>query len=258
MTQLSISVDVIGHGQPLVFLHGWGWNSEIWQPLIPQLVKNYQVFLIDLPGFGKSPLLTNDYTFEALVPEILAKTPPNAAWVGWSLGGLFSLWIAIHFPERVSHLITIASSPRFVRDTNWPGVELATLEKFSNLLMVDYKKTLRDFLELQLRGSPQKEELFSLLEKKIFISNETSLKALLGGLILLRETDLREELKGLHCPSLHIFGQLDTIVPMRIANLLNPMLPNANFEIVNRTGHMPFLSHQEHFITLLNQFLHQR
>lgn len=250
-----IHIDISGAGMPLVMLHGWGWNSRIWTPLLPQLEKKYQVFLIDIPGFGNSPLLNKYFTLQNIVPELLAVTPPSAAWLGWSMGGLFALWAASHFPERVSHLITVASSPRFVSDDHWPGVATTTLDKFSDLLKNDAKKTLTDFLELQLRGSPKRHELFSQLQNTLFLNQEKPSAGLLPGLHLLRDTDLREEMTNIVCPSLHIYGQLDTIVPRQIANLLPSLLPESRNEIITHTGHMPFLSHSAEFLALLDQFL---
>lgn len=253
MTRLHI--DIIGQGPALIMIHGWGWHSGIWQPLLSQLMQKYQLFLVDLPGFGKSPLLTTDYTFEKIIPEILSQVPDRAAWLGWSLGGLFATWTAIHFPHRVSHLINIASSPRFVRDADWPGIDVVTLEKFSLLLTENYKKTLLDFLELQLRGSKNRAALFLELQKILFPSEKYSLPALLGGLQLLRCTDLRADLQKVVCPSLSVFGALDTIVPTRVASLLPDLLPQVKCEVILHSGHMPFLTRASEFVGVLDDFI---
>lgn len=251
----TLHIKTIGNGQPLIFLHGWGWHSAIWQPLIPLLAADFQLWLIDLPGFGKSPVLTNDYTIENIATQLLANVPEKSAWLGWSLGGVIASFIAVHYPNQISHLITVASSPKFVRDTNWPGVDKETLEKFSELLITSHKKTLSDFLELQLRGSPKKEELFLQLQHTFFRENLTELPALFGGLALLQNTDLRNQLISIQCPQLHIFGGLDTLVPTTVAALVPDFAPQARCEIIKRTGHMPFLTHPEIFIDLVNQFL---
>jgi pimeloyl-[acyl-carrier protein] methyl ester esterase len=248
-TQLNIQV--IGKGNPLIMLHGWGWNSSIWTPLITHLVDNFQLFLIDVPGFGKSPLLTDDYKIADVVESLLAVTPDNAAWLGWSLGGMIAWYIAIHHPERVSKLVTVAASPKFVRADNWPGVSLATLHNFSALLVENHQKTLLEFLELQLRGAPKNIQLFSELEKQISQTNSLSIPALLGGLRLLQELDLRADIATLFCPSLHLFGSNDTLVPQSIVKLLQV----DRCKILNRSGHMPFFSQPDEFLKHLRDFL---
>ncbi len=253
-TNPKLYIEIIGQGPPIILLHGWGWNSQIWEPLVPKLQQKYQLFLVDFPGFGKSPLLTDNYSFDNIIPLLLHSTPPEATWLGWSMGGLFALWVAIYYPSRVTNLITISSSPRFTSAPNWPGIPLSTLEKFSQLLISEHEKTLLDFLELQLRGSPNQTELITEL-KTIALNPKPSQPALIGGLELLRTTDLRENARKLHCPSLHIFGQYDTIVPANLVKIFPEIIPHGQLEVIPRTGHMAFLTHPEKFLCLLNQFI---
>ncbi len=245
----------VGKGHPLIMLHGWGWHSDVWQPLIPALEENFQLFLIDLPGFGKSPMLTSHYTLEAITSKIFDIIPTHAAWLGWSLGGMLAWWVAIHYPEKVDYLVTVASTPKFVSDINWPGVAMPTLEKFSETLIENPQKTLQDFLTLQLRGSPKNHELFSELKNILLSTQQPTVSALQGGLELLRNTDLRKDIHQVTAPSLHIFGSHDTLVPPSIINILQPLLPNSRFEMIKRAGHMPFLSQPEVFLELLCQFI---
>jgi pimeloyl-[acyl-carrier protein] methyl ester esterase len=247
----NIYIEVIGTGKPLVLLHGWGWHSGIWKPLIPQLAEHYQLFLIDLPGCGKSPLTITDYSFESIANLIFSVVPESANWLGWSLGGMLAWWVAIHYPDKIKRLITVASSPRFVQDHDWPGVAIPTLEKFSATLETHYEKTLEDFLELQLRGSSNASELFAALRETLVPATEPNLVALNGGLKLLRETDFRAQIKNVRCPSLHIFGNLDTLVPAKIATLIQPDLSYGVSRIIKPSGHIPFLSQREAFLKLL-------
>ena len=244
----QLHLEILGSGPPLVLLHGWGWHSGVWKPLIPELTKHFQLFMIDLPGSGKSPDLTSNYKIEEIAEKLLEITPKKAIWLGWSLGGMIAWWIAIHYPEKITRLITVCSSPHFVQSENWPGVAPATLDKFSERITQDYEQTLSDFLELQLRGSNASEELFLELKKILFATNKPSMKALLGGLELLRTLDLRAELQQQTTPSLHIFGSHDTLVPVRAAKLLQP---THQVEIITRAGHMPFLTQKNKFLELI-------
>lgn len=250
-----IHVNIVGKGPPIILLHGWGWSGDIWQGIIPDLADNYQLFLVDLPGFGKSALFSDDYEFGTIIPALLKQLPTDAIWIGWSMGGLFAYWVAIHHPESVSRLITVASSPCFIQLNNWPGIPIQTLEKFANLLARNHQQTLQDFLELQLRGSANQEILFSSLKQQLLNINPPSTLGLMAGLKLLHDTDLRKSLHQISCSSLHVFGQRDTIVPVSVAQKLKKLLSNSHIEMIQRTGHMPFLTHQEDFITLIKNFI---
>lgn len=245
----SLNIETSGKGPPLILLHGWGWHSAIFRPLVSELAEKYQLFLIDLPGFGKSPLITSHYTLAQITECILSQIPQDAVWMGWSLGGLIAMYAAIYHPHRVTQLITISSSPKFISENDWPGMTREALKTFSAALQKDPAKTLREFLQLQLRGSPRASVLYLQLEKELRVSHPA---ALMGGLQLLTETDLRLEMKHIRCPNLHIFGQMDTIVPVKIAECVSRLNKNSRYAVIKRTGHLPFLTHTDEFLRLLS------
>jgi pimeloyl-ACP methyl ester carboxylesterase len=45
-----------GRGEPLVLIHGIGSRRQVWAPVLPDLVEHREVFAVDLPGFGASPV----------------------------------------------------------------------------------------------------------------------------------------------------------------------------------------------------------
>ena len=57
------SVERFGQGPDLVLLHGWGMNGAVWHGIAQELAAHYRLHLVDLPGFGNSPLQAGtDYT----------------------------------------------------------------------------------------------------------------------------------------------------------------------------------------------------
>lgn len=240
-------LNVVGKGQPLVLLHGWGWHSGIWNSLIPHLADKFQLFIPDLPGFGKSNDFTNHYHYEEIATTLFKVVPENAIWLGWSLGGMIAWWIAVNYPHKVSQLITVASSPKFIQDELWPGTPHTVLNQFSHQLTHQYEKTLDDFLLLQLRGSSNNHALISELKTQVAPIQHS---ALMGGLKLLSETDLRADLSKIDIPSLHIFGGMDALVPASVISSLQPMV-SGHCALIKRAGHIPFLSHPEEFLEVL-------
>ncbi len=108
MSQQSLHIETIGQGRPIVLLHGWGVNSAVFTPLHHTL-KDHQLLLVDLPGFGDSPAIEGG--LDAWVDHLMAQLPERAIWAGWSLGGLVATRAAQRYPERINALLTIASSP---------------------------------------------------------------------------------------------------------------------------------------------------
>jgi pimeloyl-ACP methyl ester carboxylesterase len=97
MTEMAFTRS--GAGEPLVLLHGLGSSRRAWDPVVPALAAHFDVFAVDLPGFGQS---------ESLPPQLEPQPAALAAaiddlfgdlgvesphLVGNSLGG----WVALNF-----------------------------------------------------------------------------------------------------------------------------------------------------------------
>ncbi len=144
-------IEKIGNGnQQLVLLHGWGWHSAIWQPILHHFAQAFTVHLIDLPGFGKNALQPFSYTLENTLELLLDLTPRKRSMARLVMGGMLAWQIAIRYPERVSHLITFASSPKFLTTDNWPGVPPETMNQFTAALTHDLQRTLNRFFCLAI------------------------------------------------------------------------------------------------------------
>lgn len=253
MTKPEIFFETLGSGPEIILLHGWGFHSVIWHPILPELAKNFRVTLIDLPGFGRS-MEAAEYSVEMIAEQLLAVAPPKAIWVGWSLGGLIATKIASMYPERVTKLISVASSPRFLKEKNWPGIDLSVLEKFGNELVANYQATLTRFLLLQFYGTDPNRELIRWLNQNLFTHGKPSLSTLNSGLQLLAKLDLRDDLKKLQCPLLYIFGKLDALVPHRVAETLKGSYPRIEVIIFSKASHAPFLTHEHEFLEAVRRF----
>jgi len=100
----KIGYTVMGTGQPLVLIHGFGASIGHWRKNIPVLAAaGYQVFAIDLLGFGSSDKPPLNYTmelWEELVKDFwTAHIQQRAVFVGNSIGGLLSLMVVANHPE---------------------------------------------------------------------------------------------------------------------------------------------------------------
>ncbi|NEO26479.1 MAG: alpha/beta fold hydrolase [Kamptonema sp. SIO4C4] len=101
----NIRYTVQGTGQPLVLIHGFGASIGHWRKNIPVLAAaGYQVFALDLLGFGDSAKPPLDYTVELWQQQLQdfwqEKIQTPAVWVGNSIGGLLALTLLAHSPEQ--------------------------------------------------------------------------------------------------------------------------------------------------------------
>lgn len=242
-----------GQGPNLVLLHGWGIHSGIWQFVIPKLSKEFRITSIDLPGFGRSKAL-EDNSIENIITYILDVAPSKAHWIGWSLGGLLATRIASKYPDRVEKLICVASSPKFLKTNDWPGIDLTLLEQFANQLDKDYVGTLTRFLFLQFYGTKQDKEMMRWLQSNLFLYGKPTMCTLKAGLTILQTLDCREELKTLSCKVLYLLGRLDTLVPAQLTEALQDFPSHVETVLLPKASHAIFLTHEQEFLNQVRSF----
>lgn len=256
MSRLKPYIESFGEGKDIVLLHGWGLHSGIWQFLAQDLKDNYRVHLIDLPGFGRSPIPSADYNLELLTQQVLSVAPDKAIYVGWSLGGVVASQIAIDFPEKVEKLVCVGSSPKFVEAEDWPyAMKTKIMQGFCQFLEEDYEGTIIRFLAIQAMGSETQKEDIKYLKDSVFIHGMPASKALRGGLAMLDDIDQRQQLAKIIAPTLRIYGRLDALVPVSVAEKVQSLHPASRHSIFAKAGHAPFLTNRKAFHQELVTFI---
>jgi pimeloyl-[acyl-carrier protein] methyl ester esterase len=254
----KIHTETFGSGKPITLVHGWAMHSGIWRSFANALAKHCQVTLLDLPGHGFSENIS-PFTLESISQSLVdAVEEENSCWLGWSLGAACVLEIAHRYPGRVNKLVLLAGTPCFVKKSDWPGMSEQVLENFAASLQQDSQGTLLRFLALQIKGLDDQK---SALQKVIpFVSESPApnQQILQEGLAILKETDLRDEFAELKIPVTVILGQLDTLIPAAVGEKMQALLPGMDLKIINRAGHMPFLSHEDAVVKAVCDFMDQQ
>src|SRR5581483_1688146 len=184
---------------------------------------------VDLPGHGRSAWLPARSSLEeqaAQVHETIAGIAREYSLLGWSFGGQIALQLAAgqqaagsrRAPSAaaVERLVLIAATPRLVGGPDWPhGAPAERLTAQAAGLRTDYRRTVSDFLELQVRGSAGGAAALEQLRAALFAHGDRGegpfLAALARDLELLRDTDLRPLLPDITQPALVIAGQYDRV-----------------------------------------------
>jgi len=252
----TLHVETIGQGPALVMLHGWGLNLRVFDRLRRRLAGDYTVIGIDLPGHGRSTWEPALQHCDAQLELLRQALPPRASILGWSLGGQLALQLAARVDTEVQRLILLATTPRFVCSDDWPqAMASATLERFAQQLTQDYRRTVADFLELQVRGSAAADEVLQHLRASLLEHGEAQAPALGAGLEMLRQNDLRALASRCTLPTLIMAGQHDRITPPAAARALARLMPHAAYLELRRAGHALFLSHVEDVAREVRNFL---
>lgn len=257
MKEDDLYIEGTGNGPPLVLLHGWAMHGGIFSLLVERLRERYRLYVVDLPGHGRSRDSTVPLAPEACVEAIAARVP-RAPWCGWSLGGLVALHAAATRRGAVPALAMLCASPRFVRGDGWKyGMSPEIFRDFASGLRDDYRGTLDRFIALEAFGSDDARGELRTLRAEVFSRGDPAAHVLADGLDLLETADMRDVLPGLAVPSLWIAGRRDRLVDPRAMRAAADAAPAAEFTVVEHGGHAPFLTHAGEVAALLDGFLRE-
>jgi len=129
---LSLHYEEHGSGEPLVLLHGGIGAGEMFAPILPALAGGRRVITVDLQGHGGTADVDRPLRADLMADDIAALLDhlaiEQADVMGYSLGGLVSLRLAIQHPHRVRRLVLV--SVAFRRDGSHPEV-IAAMDQMS-------------------------------------------------------------------------------------------------------------------------------
>jgi pimeloyl-ACP methyl ester carboxylesterase len=105
-----IHYEVMGQGEPVLFLHGWMGSWRYWLPTMEAVAEHFRTYSFDFWGFGDSDKDTESHTIEDYVQQVLGFLDgmgiASCRLVGHSMGGMVTLKTAIEHPDRIVRVAT--------------------------------------------------------------------------------------------------------------------------------------------------------
>lgn len=254
-----------GQEEPLVLVHGLGGQWQNWLENIPRLALDRRVVAMDLPGFGLTPEPSDGERMtipryaqyvNALCDELCLD---KVELVGNSMGGYVAAEVAIQFPERVNRLVLVSaagiSSAETFRTPILTFGRVATaiaansavrhrqlaarpLTRHCSLLLVARHPRL-------LKADLAYEGFFKGAGKPGF---DAALRASLN-------YDFRDRLPEVKVPTLIVWGEKDSIIPVRDADEFERLIEDSRKLLMKDTGHIPMAERPETFNDVLVDFL---
>ncbi|GAA5317449.1 MAG: hypothetical protein AseanaTS_26540 [Candidatus Pelagadaptatus aseana] len=237
---------------PIVLLHGWGCDSQCWQPLLEGLRQHSDVVCIDY-----LEAVTAADSVDQSLAELLQQLPEKFSVLGWSLGGMLALRVAALAPERVVGVATLAANLRFVANEQWAdAMAPEVFQQFQQSFRSAPDKTLKRFAGLMAKGDSDERLLLKSLRNLSQSGLATASEpALALGLKLLGELDNRTVVEQLPVPGLHLFGQADALVPATVLSSYQALAgANQQVECLQGAGHAPHWSQTEAVLERLIRF----
>src|SRR5436190_1951386 len=251
----QISYEIMGEGPPVVLLHPFPANHELWLPATQQLVTRYRVILPDLRGHGDSGVGEGPATMAkhaADISRILDDARVGrAAFAGVSIGGyvLFEFWRRNR--ERVSALALIDT--KAAPDT--PEGRAGRLQSAADVLERGVEPFIESMLpkllgETTRRARPDLVE--AAQEMMLKMSPEDISLALKG---MADRPDSVPTLKTVNVPTLILVGDEDTLTTVADAELMKQNISGSRMKVIAKAGHYALWEQSEETGKVLRQFL---
>jgi pimeloyl-ACP methyl ester carboxylesterase len=110
----TLSHVVEGGGPPLLLIHGWGASIVVWRRLLPFLAPHFQVIMVELPGFGRSPAADASSSYYQICVEEIERLRRRLgidrwALLGYSIGARVGEFYTRQHAEHVSRAVFLSS-----------------------------------------------------------------------------------------------------------------------------------------------------
>ncbi len=256
MQNNRLKFDDNGFGLPVVLIHGFPLNRQMWRPQVTALVNaGCRVICPDLPGFGESAPLVGNASMSAYADAVIGMLDElgveRAVIGGMSMGGYVLLNLAERYPERL--LGTMFLVTRAAADDE-AGKEKRTM--LAREVASGNRMIVPDTFAQVLFAPDTPLEMPKMVSAARRWMETTPAEGVVGGLLAMRDRDdYLDRLSGLNVPALVVGAEKDLAVPLEHAQVMADLLPDAELRVVSAAGHMANLEQPEIFNRYLLEFL---
>ncbi|MGB2869353.1 MAG: alpha/beta fold hydrolase [Bacteroidota bacterium] len=245
----------VPQGLPVVFIHGFPFNHEMWEPQMKALPNTIRAITYDVRGHGQSDVGDGQYSIEFFVDDLVALLDhlviPKAVVCGLSMGGYVVLRAFERHPDRFRGLILCDT--RSEADPNEARVKRAASIK---AVKTDGVKAFAEgfvkavFAEETFRTNPAAIEM---IKKQIQENSPIGISGTL--LALAARTDTTDTLSRINVPTLILVGEHDKLTPPSASQMMKEKIKNSELHILKNAAHMSNIENGDEFNDHLTGFL---
>lgn len=254
-TNVPITYNEYGQGEPIVLLHAFPLNGRMWEPQARALEDSYRVVLPDYPGFGRSPYSPAQpdvrYYAEGILELLDRLGLERVVLGGLSMGGYVAFACLRLFPERVSALILANTRP----DPDSEEIR----ENRKNMARRVAEEGVEVLIELQMERLLSPNTLKNneeVVEEVKTLIRESSPDGVIAALGAMRDRpDSTPLLPEIAIPTLVMGGEEDTISSPEVMGGMAEQIPDSRHHTLSGAGHLSNLEAPTEFNDILKDFL---
>jgi pimeloyl-ACP methyl ester carboxylesterase len=254
-----------GSGPPVVFIHGWPVNADMWEYQMPFLAsQGLRTVAYDRRGFGRSDQPWTGYDYDTFADDLSAVLDrlslTEVTLVGFSMGGgEIARYLTRHGTGRVSKVALVAAVTPFLLKTpdNDAGAPLSVFDEMVQALNKDRPNFLAGFGKSFFGVSTLNHAVSSeTLQWQHNLAMMASPKATIDCVRAFSETDFRRDMDAFTVPTLIIHGDADQTVPIAASgDVTARLIPGARYEVYPGAPHGLFVTHKDRLNTNLLNFI---
>ena len=232
----DISVNYIdqGQGDVILLLHGWGANITLYQGIISTLAQNHRVIALDMPGFGKTtepsvPWCVDDYV-DFVLKFIASFELTKLSIVVHSFGGrvFFKMNARENLPFQIEKAVLIDSAGILPKKTWKQKVSLRCY------------KIGRAVMSTKVLHFLYPDAVEDMRRKRGSADYNSATPVMRATLVKVVNEDLEPLMHLVKCPTLLIWGDLDTATPLSDAKRMEELIPDTGLVVCEGAGHFSF------------------
>ena len=256
----SLYIKEWGNGAPVVFVHSWALNSDMWQYQTAEFAEHgLRCITYDRRGHGHSDQPSSGYDTDTLADDLAmvmnSLDVSNATLVGHSMGcGEIVRYLSRHGSKRVARIVLLAPTTPFLKQTpdNPEGIPAAAFEAVRATWSADFPKWVEDntppFFTKETSSAMQQWGTSMLLA--------TSLPIAIACNRSMVDTDFRADLRDVVTPTLLIHGDADASAPLPLTGARTAkLIPKCTFKIYEGAPHGLFLTHKQRLNADILEFI---
>lgn len=251
----SLTAARTGRGPDLVILHSLLTDRHAFDPVMPELSKNFRVTLFNLPGFhGSKPV---EAAMDAYVGRLREGFEDlaigrDAVLMGNGFGGTVALAFALDRPDRVARLILSDVAAGFPLEGRQAFKVMADKVAAGGLGAIAEIASNRVFHAAYLKAHPQ------AVNEHRAVLLQIDPMAFRAACAILMDADLMPQLSRLHIPTLVVCGELDQATPPPLNKAIVNAVRGARYVELPGCGHCPPLEQPQTFLAAIEDFLAAR
>ncbi len=231
---IKLHYQIIGDGEPLLFIHGLGSSARDWQEQVDFFSKKYQVILVDVRGHGLSDKPPGPYSIPQFSDDIAGLINSleldRLHVVGLSMGGMIAYQMAVDHSDLLKSMTAVNCNPEFV--TRTMGDKIRTWQRFAVVRLFGMKK-IGKIIAKRLFVGPEYEDF-----RKLFAERwaENDPKAYLNSMHAIVGWSVVDKLSQIQCPVLVLASELD-YSPVSEKEAYMESLSNGKLVVIEKARH---------------------